>query len=441
MKVSGKSSIHFLQKAGEFFGSSPGLEAQYRAFIDASPMGVIMIDEQGCIMMVNKLAYDLFDYPQGELLGQPIEILIPERFRSIHIQKRSEFLAAPEHRPMGQGRELMGLRKDGSEFPIEVALSPLRTDQGIFVLASMMDITVRKQHEFEMAQYKQLLRQLVDCQTRDLVLAKTTAERANAAKSEFLANMSHELRTPMHSILSYAHLAKKKLVHQDIDKIGHFLDQILASGNRLLLLLNDLLDLSKLESGKNPLNFAEHDVRAIIARLMLEFEPMLRSKGLVFRMEDTMLNTSIQCDSQKLYQVFFNLVSNTIKFSPPSKQIWVRFETTTCILGNRQAEVHEEPALMIQIEDQGIGVPESELTQIFDKFFQGSKTKTGAGGTGLGLAISKEIIECHRGKIWAENAQDEGMIFSMVLPYTQPNTARREKGAKADERADHAITG
>ena len=430
-----------MQKAGEFFGSSPGLEAQYRAFIDASPMGVIMIDEQGCIMMVNKLAYDLFDYPQGELLGQPIEILIPERFRSIHIQKRSEFLAAPEHRPMGQGRELMGLRKDGSEFPIEVALSPLRTDQGIFVLASMMDITVRKQHEFEMAQYKQLLRQLVDCQTRDLVLAKTTAERANAAKSEFLANMSHELRTPMHSILSYAHLAKKKLVHQDIDKIGHFLDQILASGNRLLLLLNDLLDLSKLESGKNPLNFAEHDVRAIIARLMLEFEPMLRSKGLVFRMEDTMLNTSIQCDSQKLYQVFFNLVSNTIKFSPPSKQIWVRFETTTCILGNRQAEVHEEPALMIQIEDQGIGVPESELTQIFDKFFQGSKTKTGAGGTGLGLAISKEIIECHRGKIWAENAQDEGMIFSMVLPYTQPNTARREKGAKADERADHAITG
>jgi PAS domain S-box-containing protein len=415
-------------------------EERFHKIIEASPSGMIMINQQGKITLANTLTLTLFGYLREELLGQPIEILVPERFRTNHPQKRNAFFAAPEPRAMGSGRDLFGLRKDGSEFPIEIGLNPVRTESGTFVLASVVDISKRKLYEAQLAYHKEVLQQMVDQQTQALIMARDSAEQANAAKSVFLANMSHELRTPMHAILSYTHLAEKKLTSGPIEQTQHFLSEITNSGNRLLLLLNDLLDLSKLQSGKSQMNFRTHDVRDIIHRVASESSPLLHAKKLSFIVEDSTIDTFIECDLQKIYQVFLNLLSNAIKFTPNGKFIRASFKMSRDSLGGQESDMNLEPTLQIAFEDQGIGIPENELNTIFDKFVQSSKTNTGAGGTGLGLAISKEIVEAHRGKIWATNGQDVGAIFTLLLPYTQAITSRALEDHNDTERADNTLT-
>lgn len=400
----------------EIPGTIAGSIHQFRILVEASPSGMIMIDHHGHIVLANSLTLSLFGYTREELLEQSIEILIPEPFRASHPQKRQAFFATPQPRAMGIGRDLFGLRQDGSEFPIEIGLNPVRTEQGMFVLASVVDITTRKLYEHELQHQQETLKHMVGQRTNDLEHAKDAAEKANAAKSEFLANMSHELRTPMHAILSFTHLAEKKLAVQDQEKVQHFLSQIADSGDRLLLLLNDLLDISKLESGKAVLNVGCHDLRETILQVAGESDALLQEKQLQFHIEESTVDTHIEYDFQRMHQVFSNLLSNAIKFTPKGKQIFVTIQSTTTTLGRRQTDSAPEAALRITLEDQGVGIPKSELQDIFDKFVQSSKTKTGAGGTGLGLAICKEIIEAHRGKIWAGNRPEGGTMFTIILP-------------------------
>lgn len=377
---------------------------------------MIMMDHQGQIVLANSLALTLFGYTRDDLMEQPIEVLVPERFRTNHPQKRQTFLANPTPRAMGNGGDLFGLRKDGSEFPIEIGLNPVHTEDGMFVLTSVVDITTRKMYEHELKYQQETLQRMVEQRTRDLLDAKESAEKANAAKTEILANMSHELRTPMHAILSFTHLAEKKLATHDPEHIQRFLSQIAESGNRLLFLLNDLLDISKLESGKVTYNIERHDLRETIHRVAQESESLLQEKQLQFHVNESSLDTYIEYDSQKMHQVFVNLLSNAIKFSPKGKRILVTMRSTVANLGRRETDSTPEAALRITFEDRGVGIPESELQDIFDKFIQSSKTKTGAGGTGLGLAICKEIIEAHRGKIWAVNCPEGGTMFTIILP-------------------------
>jgi len=400
----------------EIPGTIAGSIHQFRILVEASPSGMIMIDHHGHIVLANSLTLSLFGYTREELLEQSIEILIPEPFRASHPQKRQAFFATPQPRAMGIGRDLFGLRQDGSEFPIEIGLNPVRTEQGMFVLASVVDITTRKLYEHELQHQQETLKHMVGQRTNDLEHAKDAAEQANAAKSEFLANMSHELRTPMHAILSFTHLAEKSLAAQANEKAQHFLSQIGESGNRLLLLLNDLLDLSKLESGNTIYNFERYDIRAIVNRVSRESESLLQEKQLQFDIAETPFDTNLEIDPQRMHQVFFNLLSNAIKFSPHGKRIMVTIQPSIESLGRRQSDSDPEAALRITFENQGVGIPESELQDIFNKFVQSSKTKTGAGGTGLGLAICREIVEAHRGKIWAENRPEGGTMFTIILP-------------------------
>ncbi len=393
-------------------------EERFHSIIEASPSGMIMIDQHGQIVLANSLTLTLFGYEREELLNHPIEMLLPDRYRANHPQKRQAFFESPEPRAMGSGRDLFGLRKDGSEFPIEIGLNPVRTEQGTFVLASVVDITTRKRYEHELQYQQENLQRMVEQRTSDLLKAKESAEQANAAKSEFLANMSHELRTPMHAILSFTRLAEKSLAAQANEKAQHFLSQIGDSGNRLLLLLNDLLDISKLESGNTMYNFERYDIREIVDRVSRESESLLQEKQLQFDIVETQLDTNIEIDPQRMHQVFFNLLSNAIKFSPHGKRILVTMQPTVASLGRRATDSSPEDALRITFEDEGVGIPESEMQGIFNKFVQSSNTKTGAGGTGLGLAICKEIVEAHRGEIWAQNRTEEGTTFTIILPFS-----------------------
>lgn len=248
-----------------------------------------------------------------------------------------------------------------------------------------------------------------------LVAAKEQAEAANAAKSEFLANMSHELRTPMHAILSFAQLGQKKLSGEDA-KAGQYFQRIHDSGKRLLNLINDVLDLAKLEAGHMVMDPGEHDLARIAGQCAEELEGRLLEKHLRLERADAPCATLAWIDKVRIGQVVTNLLSNAIKFTPEGRRIHLHFAEDILPAGRRQSDHGAMSALRCTIRDEGIGIPPDELAAIFDKFVQSSTTKSGAGGTGLGLAICREIIEAHHGRIWAENASDGGAVFHFVVP-------------------------
>ena len=246
-------------------------------------------------------------------------------------------------------------------------------------------------------------------------------EQANRYKSEFLANMSHELRTPMHAILSYAAMGEQKLDDAPREKIERYFARIHTSGERLLFLLNDLLDLAKLEAGRMEFHFEPCNLVELAEIAIGELARLADEKRIAMRVEGAE-EASARCDTDRTLQVLRNLIGNAIKFSPEGSPIRVRIAPAqptdpTTRPGNKAV-----PALRITVEDRGVGIPEEEITTIFDKFVQSSKTKTGAGGTGLGLAISKEIIEGHGGAIWAANNTEGGVSFIFTLPVEQPAT-------------------
>lgn len=242
--------------------------------------------------------------------------------------------------------------------------------------------------------------------------AQEAAEQANRMKSEFLANMSHELRTPMHAIISFSRHGMERIDRWDRDKQVANLDRINQSGHRLSGMLNDLLDLTKLEAGSAEYDFVSADIVSIINTAASEIEILANNKKLSLDLPETMNGAAkVECDRGKLHQVMVNLMSNAIKFSPEGKQVSV-----DC------CQDVDAGALRITVSDEGIGIPEDELDAVFDKFIQSSKTKTGAGGTGLGLAICKEIVQGHGGKIWAENNTRGGAAFHVALPITQENS-------------------
>ena len=251
----------------------------------------------------------------------------------------------------------------------------------------------------------------VEERTRDLHQARRAAEQANQAKTEFLANMSHELRTPMHAILSFAALGIDKVGPGSEEKIRHYLERIHESGARLLGLLNDLLDLSKLEAGMMEFERVDNDLAEVLDAAVGELSGLIRERGLVLERAATGGSTRACFDYDRLLQVVRNLLGNAIKFSPPGGTIHLAFGAEALEHG-----AVSRPALTFTIVDEGVGIPEEDIDSIFDKFVQSSKTKTGAGGTGLGLAICKEIVEAHGGRLRVRNGEHGGAAFTLALP-------------------------
>jgi len=249
----------------------------------------------------------------------------------------------------------------------------------------------------------------------ELEAAKNKAETANRMKSEFLANMSHELRTPMHAILSYASIGKGKIDHAATDKLKTYFDRISASGHQLMLLINDLLALSKLEAGNVDLSLDEHDLHPILADTILEFNSECSKKSLTIDLMPADITTVANFDQLEIKHVVDHLLTNAVKFSPEGALIGISLTH-----GSFTAESGEQVVgLCCHIEDQGPGIPNAELETVFEKFYQSSRTKTNAGGTGLGLSICLEIIQAHHGSIWVENLPSGGSRFSFLLPETQ----------------------
>ena len=247
------------------------------------------------------------------------------------------------------------------------------------------------------------LEEMVEERTAKLVEARDQAVQANHAKDEFLANMSHELRTPLHGILSFAQFGIKKHASAKPEKVLEYFNRIDQSGKILLSLLNNLLDLAKLESGKMSFSFKKYALNDVVEPVIDEFRSLVSERNITIFLEipETMVKTEL--DQEKIQQVVRNLLNNAVKFSPENKNIRLTIDQTDDSVG-------------LSVADEGLGIPEDEVESIFDKFIQSRKTKTGAGGTGLGLSICREIIHAHKGKIWAMNQPEGGAIISFRIP-------------------------
>lgn len=371
-------------------------EERFRATVESAPTAMVMVDSSGEIVLVNSETEKLFGYRRHELLGNKVELLLPARFRDQHPAFRADYFADPQVRRMGAGRDLNGLRKDGSEFPVEIGLNPVATDEGLFVLSAIVDITERKQAE------------------RELREAKDAAEAANRAKSEFLANVSHELRTPMNAVLGMLQLA---LIEHLPPAIRDNLSTAKDSAESLMALLNDILDFSRIEAGRFTLETAPFSLRGTLAAAMKTLSLRAHEKGLELACHvDSDVPDSLCGDGRRLRQVVLNLAGNAIKFTEQGEvvvnvgveSLWeAEFATDEHHAGPRH-----DILLHITVSDTGIGIAPDQHSRIFAPFTQVDSLSTRAyGGAGLGLAICRELLELMGGRVWVESELGRGSRF------------------------------
>jgi signal transduction histidine kinase len=265
--------------------------------------------------------------------------------------------------------------------------------------------------EAELRKSHELLERRVHERTKELEAAKITAEAATVTQTEFMANISHELRTPMHGILSFARLGVSKLNLVTKARLCGYFEEIEKSGNRLLELLNNLLDISKLEAEMMQYSMALNSLDLVVNTAVMRFSAMLEEKKISISVENNIKQTKAVFDKPKIEQVVENLLNNAIKYTDSGNSIQITLSRV-----DRYKRVSDNPCIVLAIEDQGVGIPKGELAFVFDKFRQSSRTRSGAGGTGLGLAICKQIVQDHHGRIWAESIKEGGTRISFVLP-------------------------
>ncbi|MCX7176905.1 MAG: CHASE domain-containing protein [Proteobacteria bacterium] len=390
--------------------------ARFEAVIDDTPLvAVVGLDRAGRVVHWNRACEALYDLPKSQAMGKEVGELLFSGEATANFRRLIESVwTSGQPTP---ATEFYIPLKNGKRVWVYSALYPV-VENGIVteVFGMGVDISARRRVERELKLHRDHLEERVAAQTAHLVRAKDEAERANRAKSEFLANMSHELRTPLHGVLSFAKIGAAKAATATPEKLSGYFERICQSGERLLTLLNDLLDLSKLEAGKMILESRRENILDLFLDVAAEFETVLETKPLALVVEPVTVAPVAELDAVRIKQVFRNLISNAIKFTPPGRTIRMSIRQVELRAGHRATDTTMVPALCLSLADEGIGIPEGELESIFDKFVQSSLTRTGAGGTGLGLAICKEIVEAHRGAIRAANNPDGGATLEVLLP-------------------------
>jgi protein-histidine pros-kinase len=369
-------------------------DAIARGLLEAAPDGMIVVDRDGRIMLVNEQTERLFGYSRDELLGQPVEMLVPHRFAAVHPEHRRLYATDPHLRPMGAGFDLYGRRRDGSEFPVEISLSPLQTEQGLLITSAIRDITDRRRLEEDVRRQNQALEE----QNRRI-------QAASRMKSEFLANMSHELRTPLNSIIGFSELMHDGRVGPLSENHREYLGDILTSARHLLQLINDVLDLSKVEAGKMQFTTEDVDVRQVVADVTDSVRTLAVDRQVAMEAEIASDLSTVRTDRSRLMQILYNYMSNALKFTRQGGHVVVRV---------RRADAGW---FQIEVEDNGIGIAASDIDRLFVEFQQ---LDAGAAkiyqGTGLGLALTRRLVEAQGGSVGVTSELGKGSCFHAVLP-------------------------
>ena len=361
-------------------------EGKYRHIINAAADAIISLDEHGLVCEFNSAAEQMFGFTKAELLGKPLTPIMPPHLRDSHTAGLQRYLTTGQrHLPHWHNIELPGCTKDGREFPLEVSFSLLEAGDKKFLTGVLRDITERKQVEGALRQ------------------ARETAEAATQAKSVFLANMSHELRTPMNAIIGFTRLVMRR--SQDVLPQRQYenLEKILLSAEHLLTLINDILDLSKIEAGHMEIHPVSFQLETLVDVCLHTLEPMVQSERIRFVKKIDAALPLLATDQDKVQQILMNLLSNAVKFTTAG----------TITITAR----HHDGEITIAVADTGIGIPAEALEHIFEEFRQvDSSTTRQYGGTGLGLSISRRLAQLLGGDIMVQSTEEVGSTFTVTLP-------------------------
>lgn len=376
--------------------------------------GILVSNDKGEIVRTNPSAEKLFGYEKDGLLGKKIEVLIPKRLTEKHIGHREKFSHNPHARSMGAGMDLYGLKKDGAEIPVEISLSPYSTSEGKFVIAFIVDITVRKQAEEKLKNYSTELEKQVKNRTlileeaiqelektkKDLNKALEKEKELNELKSRFVSMASHEFRTPLTTMMSSLSLVTKYGEHNDKENQIKHVSKIKTSINNLTDILNDFLSVSKLEEGKIGNMPEEINLKTYIAEIILEMQSMAMKDQKLIQLHTG--NEIVSLDKKLLKNILFNLISNAIKFSREDGII----DITALVLNS---------SVKISVKDHGIGISKEDQKHLFERFFRGHNA-THIQGTGLGLNIVARYAELMNGSIDFESKENKGTTFTIIIP-------------------------
>jgi len=355
-------------------------EEKFKGLLEAAPDAMIIANENGQIVLVNRQTELLFDYERHELINQPIEILIPLDFRKRHVTHRANYFDEPKVRAMGTGFELFAVRKNGTQFPVEISLSPLTTEEGTLVSASVRDITDRKKAEEKKAT---LLNEL---------------EKVNRELETFNYSVSHDLKSPLRTITNFLQIFLKKYSNKQEEDANYLLDIINRKTQKMGELIDDLLNFSRL--GKKDLDIYFINMNQLIAHVIEE------QKHLNTHSSEIKYDKLDNCygDNVLLQQVWDNLISNAIKYSRARKKQYIEIGSS-----------RKDDEIIYWIKDNGVGFDMQYASKLFE-VFQRLHDKSEFEGTGIGLALAKRIIEKHGGRIWAEGKMDEGSVFYFSIP-------------------------
>jgi PAS domain S-box-containing protein len=358
----------------------------FHGFLEAAPDAVVIVDGDGIIVQVNSQTEKLFGYRRQEILGSPVEVLMPERFRGGHVAVRHMFtIGNPHPRSMGRGLALFGLRKDGQEFPIDVSLSPLPPEAGILIASTIRDMSAQRALEDELHR-----------RTFDL-------EKADRQKDQFLAAVAHEFRSPLAVLTNLAHILRSPLAGAAVQQKA--LDALGRQTAHMSRLVEDLLDVSRVSRGEVSLRHETVDLDLVFSRAVEMSLGLVESRRHHLEVAQFPEPLSVNGDPTRLVQVVSNLLNNAAKYTPEGGNIWL-------------SAAREHDAAAIRIRDNGVGIPQEELSRVFELFSQIESAQGGRiGGLGIGLALVRRLVELHGGAVSVtSDGPGRGSEFVVRLP-------------------------
>ncbi|MBF0288445.1 MAG: response regulator [SAR324 cluster bacterium] len=366
-------------------------EEKYRLIAETANDAILTISSDSIILFANHAAETIFGYSSEEILGQNLTIIMPQHLQNAHLNALEKYISTNEKHTSWKRVAVPGVHKNGREIPLEVSFGEIIKEGDRVFIGIIRDITEREQME------------------KELRLARDLAEQSSQAKSQFLANMSHEIRTPLNAIVGFSQILSRRAESLTIPHdFAQYLKTIQNSGENLSELINNILDLSKIEAGKLSLAKEVLNLNLLVQGIYHINKAAASKKKLVFTYELTPeLPELVISDRNKLNQILMNLTSNAIKFTPEKKQVWLRTK-------------REKDFMILEVEDRGIGIPADRREAIFEAFEQGSnKVVLHFGGTGLGLAVTQKMTELLEGSVRVESTEGKGSLFSVKIPLVE----------------------